>query len=220
MWVVLLFSAVCITIVAVRLFFALKPARSAPVRKELDDTRTAAASAGQAVSSSATADTLPGAGALQDQKTPREEQAVPANTGGSLSGADARGLTGVEVAAAPAVSTDTNREKSARKGMWVDSHYTAGWCSARIIGFIFGRTFSSGIESPLPKPIPSPLALLSMAPSGSGAMTAAKSISINPRQCSDSNRSFLTLSHRIRYFEIVRAGGANPHCFLREAPFA
>ena len=123
MWVVLLFSAVCITIVAVRLFFALKPARSAPVRKELDDTRTAAASAGQAVSSSATADTLPGAGALQDQKTPREEQAVPANTGGSLSGADARGLTGVEVAAAPAVSTDTNREKSARKGMWVDSHY-------------------------------------------------------------------------------------------------
>ena len=79
MWVVLLFSAVCITIVAVRLFFALKPARSAPVRKELDDTRTAVASAGQAVSSSATADTLPGAGALQDQKTPREEQAVPAN---------------------------------------------------------------------------------------------------------------------------------------------
>ena len=28
MWVVLLFSAVCLTIVAVRLFFALKPARS------------------------------------------------------------------------------------------------------------------------------------------------------------------------------------------------
>ncbi len=123
MWVVLLFSAVCITIVAVRLFFALKPAHSAPVRKELDDTRTAAASAGQAVSSRATADTLPGVGALQDQKTPREEQAVPANTRGSLLGADARGRTGVEVAAAPAVSTDTNREESARKGLWVDSHY-------------------------------------------------------------------------------------------------
>jgi len=50
MWVLLLFSAVCVTIVAVRLFFALKPARSAPVSKELDDTKTAAASAGQAVS--------------------------------------------------------------------------------------------------------------------------------------------------------------------------
>ena len=50
MWVVLLFSAVCITVVAVRLFFALKPTRSAPVRKEFDDTKTAAASAGQAVS--------------------------------------------------------------------------------------------------------------------------------------------------------------------------
>ena len=123
MWVVLLFSAVCITIVAVRLFFALKPARSAPVRNELDDTETAAASAGQAVSSSATAHNLPGAGALQDQKTPREEQAVSANTGGSVLGADARGRTGIEVAAAPAVSTDTNREQSERKGMWVDSHY-------------------------------------------------------------------------------------------------
>lgn len=43
---------------------------------------------------------------------------------------------------------------------------TAGWCSARTIGFIFGSAFSSGIEFPLPKPIPSPLDLLLMAPSG------------------------------------------------------
>ena len=33
---------------------------------------------------------------------------------------------------------------------------TVGWCSATTIGFIFGRTFSSGIESPLPKPTPRP----------------------------------------------------------------
>ena len=84
---------------------------------------------------------------------------------------------------------------------------TAGWCSARTIGLTFGRTFSSGIESPLPKPIPSPLALSSTAASGSGAMTAAKSISINPQKCSNTNRSFLTLSLPIRYFEIFRAGG-------------
>ncbi len=76
MWVVLLFSAVCITIVAVRLFFALKPARSAPVRKELDDTRTAAASAGQAVSSSATADTLPGAASTGMELARRRNRAV------------------------------------------------------------------------------------------------------------------------------------------------
>src|SRR6267143_6348052 len=29
---------------------------------------------------------------------------------------------------------------------------TVGWCSARTIGIIFGRTFSSGIESLLPRP--------------------------------------------------------------------
>src|SRR5882757_6991202 len=81
---------------------------------------------------------------------------------------------------------------------------TVGWCSARIIGFIFGRTFSSGIGSPLPRPTPSLLALPSKAASVSSAMTAAKSISINPQKCSNTSRSFLTLSLRIRYFEIVR----------------
>ena len=81
---------------------------------------------------------------------------------------------------------------------------TAGWCSARTIGFIFGRTFSSGIGSRLPRPTPSLLALPSKAASVSSAMTAAKSISINPQKCSNTSRSFLTLSLRIRYFEIVR----------------
>src|SRR6266404_6108412 len=91
---------------------------------------------------------------------------------------------------------------------------TVGWCSARTIGFIFGRTFSSGIESPLPKPTPSLLALPSKAASVSSVTTAAKSISINPQECSNTNRSFLTLSLRIRYFEIVRGGGATHAAFL------
>jgi len=117
MWLVLLFSAVCITIVAVRLFFALKSLRLARVRKELDDTK----SPGQAVSSSGTGHALPGAGTLQDQETSRDEKAAPVNTGGPLSGADARGDTGIGVAVPAAVST--NREKSVRKEMWVDSHY-------------------------------------------------------------------------------------------------
>jgi hypothetical protein len=86
---------------------------------------------------------------------------------------------------------------------------TVGWCSARTIGFIFSRTFSSGIESLLPRPTPSLLALPSKAASVSSAMTAAESISINPQKCSNTNRSFLTLSLRIRYFEIARGGGAN-----------
>jgi len=87
---VLILSAVGITIVAPRIFSALKTAHA-------DD--------------------------LQHQKTSSEEKTVPANTGGPLSGADARGGTGVEVAVPPAVSTGTNKEKSVRKEMWVDSHY-------------------------------------------------------------------------------------------------
>ncbi len=59
----------------------------------------------------------------QGQKTSREEKTVPANTSGPLSGADARGGTGIEVAVPPAVSTGTKREKVERKEMWVDSHY-------------------------------------------------------------------------------------------------
>ncbi len=52
----------------------------------------------------------------QRQKTSRVEKTVPANTGVPLSGADPRGGTGTEVAAPPAVSTGTKREKVERKG--------------------------------------------------------------------------------------------------------
>src|SRR5882762_2755183 len=65
-----------------------------------------------------------------------------------------------------------------------------------------------------PKPTPSLLALPSKAASESSVTTAAKSISINPQKCSNTNRSFLTLSLRIRYFEIVRGGGATHAAFL------
>jgi len=90
MRLVLILSAMGITIVALRIFFALKTAHT-------DEP--------------------------QGQKTSREEKTVPANTGGPLSGADARGGTGIEVAVPPAVSTGTKREKVERKEMWVDSHY-------------------------------------------------------------------------------------------------
>src|SRR6202158_4956815 len=90
MRLVLILSDVGITIVALRLFFALKtPPTNEP----------------------------------QGQKSSREEKTVPANTGGPLSGADARGATGVEVAVPPAVSTGTKGEKVERKEMGVDSHY-------------------------------------------------------------------------------------------------
>ncbi len=90
MRLVLILSAVGITIIALRIFFALKTAHA-------DDPH--------------------------GQKTLREEKTVPGNTGGPLSSADARGGTGTEVAAPPAVSTVTKREKVERKEMWVDSHY-------------------------------------------------------------------------------------------------
>jgi hypothetical protein len=81
MRLVLILSAVGITIVAVRIFFALKTAHA-------DDP--------------------------QRQKTSGEENPLPANTGGSISG---------EVAVPAAVATGTKREKVERKEMWVDSHY-------------------------------------------------------------------------------------------------
>jgi hypothetical protein len=121
MRLVLILLAVGATIVALRIIFALKTAHSA--RKELDGTKTRAASTGRAVNSSGTGHALPGSGTLQSQKTSREEKTVPFNTGGPLAGAAARGGTGIEVAVPPAVSTGTNREKSVRKEMWVDSHY-------------------------------------------------------------------------------------------------
>jgi hypothetical protein len=119
MRVVLISLVVGAAIVALRIISALKTADSA--RKELDDRKTAASS-DRTVSSIGTAHALPGAGGLQDQKTSREEKTVP-NTGGPLSGADARGGTGIEVAVPPAVSIGADRRKSERKGMWVDSHY-------------------------------------------------------------------------------------------------
>jgi len=121
MRVVLIFLAGGVTIAALRIIFALKTAHSA--RKELDGTKTAAASADRAVSSSGTAHALPGAGALHDQQTSREEKNVPPNTGGPLPGADARGATAIEAGVPSPVSTNTNREKPERKEMWVDSHY-------------------------------------------------------------------------------------------------
>jgi hypothetical protein len=90
MRLVLILSAVGITIVTPRIFFALKTAHT--------DTP-------------------------QGQKTSREEETVPANAGGPLLGAEARGGTGIEVAVPPAISTGTKREKVERKEMWVDSHY-------------------------------------------------------------------------------------------------
>jgi hypothetical protein len=126
MRIVLYILAAGIAIIALRIVFALKTAHS--TRKELDAAKAAAASAGREVSSTATRQVMPSVGALQDQKTSREEKTVPASTGGALSSAAARGGTGVEVAAPPAVSTPavstvTNREKPERKEMWVDSHY-------------------------------------------------------------------------------------------------
>ena len=119
MGLVLMFLAVGIAIIALRIISALKTAHS--MRKELDDAKSAAANAGLAVTSSQTGRTLPGA--LEDQKTSREEETLPPNTGGRLSGAAARGGTGIEVAVPSAVSTETNQRKTERKEMWVDSHY-------------------------------------------------------------------------------------------------
>ncbi len=119
MRLVLMFLAVGIAIIALRIISALKTAHS--TRKELDDTKSASANAGLVVTSSQTGRTLPGA--LEDQKTSREEETVTPNTGGRLSGADARGGTAIEVAVPSVVSTETNRRKTERKEMWVDSHY-------------------------------------------------------------------------------------------------
>jgi len=119
MRLVLIFLAVGIAIIALRIISALKTAHS--MRKELDDSKSAAANARLAVTSRQIGRTLPGA--LEDQKTSREEETLPPNTGGRLSGAGARGGTGIEVAVPSAVSTETNQRKTERKEMWVDSHY-------------------------------------------------------------------------------------------------
>ena len=84
MRLVLILSAVGITVVALRIFFALKTAHK-------DEP--------------------------QGQKTSREEKTVPANTGGPLSGADARGATGVEVAVPPAVSRNQAGESGKERNV-------------------------------------------------------------------------------------------------------
>ena len=58
-----------------------------------------------------------------------------------------------------------------------------GWCFARTIGSTFGEIYCSGIESYLARRMPSLPARLSMPTSGSDAMSAAKSIFINPQKC-------------------------------------
>jgi hypothetical protein len=121
MRLVLIFLAVVVTIIALRIISALKTAHSTGVRNEPDHTKSAVASAGRAITSSGTGHTLPGA--LEDQKRSGEEQTVAPNTGSPLAGADARGGTGIELAARPAVSNEIDRRKTERKGMWVDSHY-------------------------------------------------------------------------------------------------
>ena len=181
MRLVLILSAVGITIVALRIFFALKTAHT-------DEP--------------------------QGQKSSREEKTVPPTQAV---------LFQAQMLAAPLVSRlqclrrfpPEPRGRKLKEKKCGSIATTVGWCSARTIGFIFGRTFSSGIESPLPKPTPSLLVPPSKAASASNAMTAAKSISINPQKCSNMNRSFLTLSLRIRYFEIVRGGGASQPCVSR-----
>ena len=123
MRIFLLFLALGIAIIALRILFALKTAHTKSDWKELGDAKTAAASAGRAINSSGAAPALPGAGDPPGQKTSLEEKTVPASAAGPLSGADARGGAGIEAAMPPAISTGTRREKVERKEMWVDSHY-------------------------------------------------------------------------------------------------
>src|SRR5207253_1373420 len=59
----------------------------------------------------------------------------------------------------------------------------SGWCSAKTIVFTLGRIYLSDTESHLRRQTPSPLALLSSAPSRSDAMSAGRSMSINPQKC-------------------------------------
>ncbi len=80
-----------------------------------------------------------------------------------------------------------------------------GWSFARTIGSTFGRIYFSGTESRLPRQTPSPLVRLSIAASGSDAMSAAKSISINLLRWSDSSMSLLSHSLHIRYFVMKAA---------------
>jgi len=117
----LIFLAVVVAMIALRIISALKTAHSTGVRNAPDHTKSAAASAGRAVTSSGTGHTLPGA--LESRKTSGQEKTVAPNTGSLLAGADAGGGTRIELVAPPAVSNETDRRKTERKGMWVDSHY-------------------------------------------------------------------------------------------------
>src|ERR1700687_6467862 len=122
MRLVLILSAVGITIVALRIFFVLKTAHT---------------------------------DAPQGQKSSREEKTVPPTQAV---------LFQAQMLAAPLVSSvqclrrfpPEPRGRKLKEKKCGSIATTVGWCSATTIGFIFGRTFSSGIESPLPKPTPRP----------------------------------------------------------------
>ena len=84
-----------------------------------------------------------------------------------------------------------------------------GWSTARTIGSTFGRICSSGTESRLPRQTPSlPVRLLTVV-LGPGAISAAKSISINPQKCSGSSKSLLSHSLHIRYFAMRKLASSN-----------
>jgi hypothetical protein len=60
---------------------------------------------------------------------------------------------------------------------------TGGWLCSRTIDFIFGRIFSLDIKSPWARQMSMRLRPLSKAALRSGAMNAARSISINLQKC-------------------------------------
>jgi hypothetical protein len=75
-----------------------------------------------------------------------------------------------------------------------------GSCFARTTGFIFDGTCSSDTEFSSPRHLPTRPALLSINVSKSGAMNVARTISINPQKCGEANKSLLSRSLLIRYF--------------------
>ncbi len=74
-----------------------------------------------------------------------------------------------------------------------------GWSTARTIGSTFGKICFSGTESHSPRQTPSARVRRSIPVSGPAAMSAAKSMSISPRKCSDASKSLPSPSRHIRY---------------------
>jgi len=114
MRLVLILSAVGITIVALRIFFC-------PQTAHTDEP--------------------------QGQKTSREEKTVPPTQAVLF---QAQMLAVAQVSRLPCLRRfppePSGRKLKEKKCGSIAT--TVGWCSARTIGFIFDRTFSSGIESP------------------------------------------------------------------------